>query len=413
MNKKLAELIAKRNALKTEARSLLEATDIPADELEEKSNTIVAALAEIERNIEALKRLLEVAEEVEETVEELPELPEAVVPSAEEEDEVRSISGAKPYIKRSAKRRSKREAEIRSAFTAYIASNDETARQTLNAESRAFNTVGGAGLIPSFVAEEIMQEVKDDVFIRSIARVKTIPGNQAIPVFSGVGEMAIVPEGGDYPTLDLSETGPKLNPLKIGGIIPLSYELIHLAQSGEYDLLADVAEAISDAQANLEEKLFLIGNGTTEPQGVFTGAPVKVTAGDALTAQDVAELWYSLGDKYRRNAAWVMHPKTAAYLRALESTGGQLVWATSLERGVETLMGAPVFTSPYAPEMGTGKTPIVLGDFSRYVIGDRLEKWVVPLSERYADKGMKALQITSFGDAKIAVSKAFAALKQA
>src|SRR5690606_35410502 len=99
MNKRLAELLKKRTELKKEARDLVEATDIPLEELERKSEAVVKALAEVEAAIEALKKLLDVAEEVDQEAAQTESAAEAIAEGSAEADPAAPTDEGRPEVR--------------------------------------------------------------------------------------------------------------------------------------------------------------------------------------------------------------------------------------------------------------------------------------------------------------------------
>lgn len=360
-----------------------------------KANKIVA-----EESVEELAE--EVSTELDEILSEIAKLDERISKLeklAEKEEETETVEArVAPSISAKATARPKSHDAERSAFRAYLRTGQIT--------NTAVSTGTAGMMIPTYVADSVMQEVAKSSFMRSLATVKTIPGNTKVPVISGVGNFGVVPEGGNYPELSVTVGGPSLEPIKVGGTVPMSYEILNLAG---YDVEAEISTAIADGLAEAEEELFLIGNGTTEPQGVFPGAASKVTAASptTVTAAEVLKLYYGITQRYRARGTWIMHPNTAALLRTLEDTAGNPIWQPAgLVDATERLLGAPVYTSEYAPELGAGKRAIVFGDLSKFIIGDRLEKWILPQRELYSNQGQIGLQITSFLDSGVAVPAA-------
>jgi HK97 family phage major capsid protein len=52
------------------------------------------------------------------------------------------------------------------------------------------------------------------------------------------------------------------------------------------------------------------------------------------------------------------------------------------------LLGKPVYTSPYVPDIAAGKPVLLFGDLSYYWIGDRLGRTLQRCDELYTADGM-------------------------
>jgi len=439
MNKRLAELLQKREQLRKEARELAEAVDVPAEELETKAEALAKSIAQIEAEIAAIKRLLEIGEQVDEQAASTESTGEQVMeeggtslaedPAAPREEGrmqpygsgARIIDARDRWVSRAQRKRERLRQlriprELREGFLHYLRTGQElpTFREAIRreAEQRAVVDTTQAGvLIPLYVESEVVTDISDILFMRRLATVRSIPGNINLPVIDGISRFSPVPENAEYPEVDIEFGGPTLRPLKIGGVTLISYEITRLAP---HDVEAVVADAMAEGRAENEEEMFLVGSGTGEPMGLVTAATPQVTAAsNALTAQDFIDLFYSLPLRYQANAVWVMNPATAAMLRGLEDSAGNPIWYPSLAGQPETLLGRPVYTSVYVPQIGPGNKSVIFGDLSEYIIGDREGMWLQVMREAYARRGQIGIQLTYFVDANIRRKRAIAAIQHA
>lgn len=388
MNRRIANLLARKAKLLADARAVAENEESTAEEIAEKTDEILAEVEKIDKSVATLKQLLAKEEE-----------------DNDNADDVEDSTPAPAPEERSSKNKVQ---EARSAIFRYLQSGKaEEARST----SGAITTSNAGVLLPRDVATPAIQAVKGTSFIRDAAVTQTIAAGTKVPVFSDAANFAAVGEGVPAPVVDLEIGGPTLEPMRIAGIVKVTIETLKLAAEGEEGTQNSLLQVMQDGLSNSEENYFLNGNGTTEPQGVFTAAPVKVTDDEAVTADGLNKLFYSLLPRFRRNGAFVMSSLTAAHVRGLTDPAGNPIWQPAgLHSDVETLYGRPVYVSEYAPEMEAGKKAVVFGDFSFYRIGERGEQWVKMLDQNYAESGKVGILLTSFLDAKVALPKAFAAL---
>jgi HK97 family phage major capsid protein len=114
---------------------------------------------------------------------------------------------------------------------------------------------------------------------------------------------------------------------------------------------------------------FAIGNGTTAPQGVLTGAVASgavTSLSGGITADDIENAYFSLDRWYRQSpkCAWVMSDAVyEEFRKAKDSAGRPLI---SVVKDKEVIMGKPVYVSPSIPATGGGEG-IVFGDLSHFV----------------------------------------------
>jgi len=388
--KKLAELRAKRANLLKEARSLEEALDVPADELQAKQEAIIAEIERIDASIKYLLKLLNLEEEAK-------ELQSEVTDEAAEET-------SEPVVAPSEEPRSRakdKSLEIRSAFREWLFNpRNVRAEEVLRTETRGAPTPvtpqSGAALIPTYVLNEITSKINQTVWLRQLASVKTIRGQTNVPVASGAVAFDVVPPGGEYPQVKVDFEGPMLRVLKIGGIASFLVETLKLAVEDEAfnfedEFVAVVVEALRDA----EERVFLTGTGQYSPRGLIPSTPVCVNVFGAWGVEDIIALQESIPEHHQANAVWIMSQTTRGRLRALEGQGG-LLWTPNLQGKPADLLGKPVYVSPYVDD-----NTIWYGDPKEFVIGDRGAMEIFPMNERYGEQGIHAFRLTSFTDSAV------------
>ena len=234
----------------------------------------------------------------------------------------------------------------------------------------------------------------------------TLP-DSALKKISDIEEGAI-PEGDD------AFGQQTIGAHKVGTIIKVSEELLNDAA---FDLEGYFSAEFARRIGNKEEDAFFNGDGASKPLGILAddgGADIGVTAASAtaITAEEIISLFYSLEAPYRENAIWVFNDSTMAAIRKLKGSDGQFLWQKALHEGDhETLLGKPVFTSPFMPEIAAGSKPVLFGDFSFYWIGDRQGVTFKRLNERYADTGQIGFLATKRVDAKLVLPEAMKVLQ--
>ena len=151
--------------------------------------------------------------------------------------------------------------------------------------------------------------------------------------------------------------------------------------------------------ARAEDNAFINGTGVNMPTGILNpdaGAEVALST-DAITYDDVINLFFSVKEEYRRNGCWLMNDKTALHLRTLKDENGNYLWNHSND----TILGKKVIISEYMPDMASGTTPIVFGDFSYYWIIERRPVSVRCLKERFAPVDQVGHLAMEFLDGKL------------
>lgn len=179
----------------------------------------------------------------------------------------------------------------------------------------------------------------------------------------------------DAPTL----AQPTIPVFKGAAFVPFSIEVGQDWAGMESDVRAMIMRAKDD----LEGAAFVSGNGTTAPQGVTTaldGSASEVAPGTAETfaVGDVYKVESALEARYGARAAWVAHKVWYNAIRQFDTTGGAALWEHIGGGRPSTLLGYPAYESsdmdgvlPNAA-VTADNFGLLLGDFSNYVIVDRV-----------------------------------------
>lgn len=285
----------------------------------------------------------------------------------------------------------------------------------VNALQEGENGEGGF-LVPDEFERTLVQALEEENIFRKIAKIiRTDSGTRAIPVVSGHGSAAWLDE--EKPFVDSDETFGQvtLGAHKVGTTIKISDELM---QDSAFDLEGYMASEFARRIGAKEEEAFFTGDGVGKPLGILAasgGADVgKVTAAaTSIKADEIIDLFHSLRPAYRKNAIWMMNDTTISELRKLKDSNGQYLWQTSLAAGTpDTLLGLPVMTSAYMPEIKAGNKTIAFGDFKYYWIADRLGRTFKRLNELYATSGQVGFIGQQRVDGKLILPEAIKVLSQ-
>ena len=302
----------------------------------------------------------------------------------------------------------------KNAFWNATRTRDGITHEVRNALQVGVDSEGGY-LVPDEFEHTLVQSLGKKRIIREHAYVfQTNSGSHKIPVVTNKGSASWIDEEGGIPEGDDTFGQQTIGAHKVGTIIKVSEELLN---DSAFDLEGYFSAEFARRIGNKEEDAFFNGDGTGKPLGVLAdkgGAEVGVTAASAtaVTAEEIISLFYSLEAPYRENAIWVFNDATMAAIRKLKGNDGQFLWQKALHEGDhETLLGKPVFTSPFMPEMKAGTKPVLFGDFNFYWIGDRQGVTFKRLNERYADTGQIGFLATKRVDAKLVLPEAVKCLQ--
>jgi HK97 family phage major capsid protein len=274
----------------------------------------------------------------------------------------------------------------------------------------------GGYLVPDEFERTLIQNLEEENIFRKLAKIiQTSSGDRKIPIVVTKGTASWLDEGEDYDEDDVVFGQASIGAYKLGTMIKVSEELLN-------DSVFNIEEFISTEFARRigakEEEAFLVGDGEGKPTGIFAatgGAQVGATAAanNAITADEVIDLVYSLKSPYRKNAVFILNDATVKVLRKLKDGQGQYLWQPSLTAGTpDTLLNRPVYTSAYAPAIAAGAKTIAFGEFKYYWIADRQGRSFKRLNELYATTGQVGFLGSQRVDGKLILPEAIKVLQQ-
>lgn len=148
-------------------------------------------------------------------------------------------------------------------------------------------------------------------------------------------------------------------------------------------------QSLAQVFAENEGEAFLKGDGTNKPKGLLAyaidsktdkdrafGTLQQIYSGekDALTADQLIQLIYSLKRGYRTGASFMLNTETLFKVRTLKDAQGNYLWRAGLELGQpSTLIGYGVAENEDMDGVEEGKHAVLFGDFKQaYTIVDRM-----------------------------------------
>ncbi len=261
----------------------------------------------------------------------------------------------------------------------------------------------GGFLVPEEFERDIVMGLDEANVVRSLAKVIQTQNDRKIPVAVGHSAATWTAENDAYTESNPTFGQKVIDAYKLTDLIRVSVELL---QDSAFPLEQYIANEFARAFGIAEEQAFCVGTGSGQPTGIFTSAGgqggVTAAANNAITADELINLVYSLKAPYRRNAKFLMNDATISYIRKLKDGNGVYLWQPSLQAGEpDKLLGYDLYTSPYAPTMASDAYTVAFGDFKNYWIGDRAGRTVQRLNELYATNGQIGYVATERVDGKV------------
>ena len=221
---------------------------------------------------------------------------------------------------------------------------------------------------------------------RQISRVETLANSN---IWHGVSSAGVTAEwiGEATEVADASPTfaQPTITPYKADAYIQASFEVTQ-----DSNIASQVGMMFADAKDNLEATAHATGSGSSQPWGIVTrlaattASRVAANTNAAFGLVDVYALVNALPARHQNNATWVAHWATFNSVRRFGegSVGAGAFWA-DLGPGIPPqLLGKSAYTSSVMHTTLSSATAstdnlLILGDFSKYCIVDRVGAEIV------------------------------------
>jgi HK97 family phage major capsid protein len=271
--------------------------------------------------------------------------------------------------------------EYHAAFRAFLRNPHDMAARA----SMSLTDANGGYLVP-FTLDPTIVLTNDGTAnpFRQISRIETT----ATDTWNGVTSAGVTAEwlGEGSQAADASPTtgNIQITPVKGFASVNASFELV-----ADSSIAAQLPRLFQDAKDRLEGTAFATGaGGTTAPMGIVTAVAavtasrVAATTTGALTAAtDVYRLIEAVPPRHRSAASWVGNYAILNKIRQFDVYGGSSFWANLGADVPPQLLGRPVYeSSAMASAVTTGSNVLIAGDFSEFIIVDR-----VGMSIKYDD----------------------------
>ena len=196
---------------------------------------------------------------------------------------------------------------------------------------------------------------------------------------------------------------------------------MQLLQDNAFDLNAFLAEAMGERIARATNGAFTTGTGSSQPQGIITGATLGKTAASAtaIAADDILDLIHSIDPSYRNKPTFglMAHDNVIAAVRALGlgSANDFPIFIPSMEAGQpDKLFGYNIYyNNDMESAITTGKKTLLAADFSKFVVRSAGGVQMVRLNERYMDELEVGFVSYARKDSKVLDTRAVKYLAQA
>lgn len=178
-----------------------------------------------------------------------------------------------------------------------------------------------------------------------------------------------------------------------------------LLEDAAVNVANEVTQLFIEKGASERDRVIAIGNGSTEPQGIFSASITQSVSIGSLSFAKLVQLEHTLPKKYRANARWVMENSLVRKCMALvDSQNRPIFQRDPTGKNPPTLLGYPISQQDDGPT-----TDIAFGNLSHYIMFQRAGVTVATDSSGAAFKAdQSTIRFRERMDGKVVLAAGFA-----
>lgn len=281
----------------------------------------------------------------------------------------------------------------------------------VNREDRALGTAANGGIIPTSIANRIIEKVKELSPIYNLVTVYNVGGDLIFPVYDEATSKISAAYSEDF--AELTENTGKFTTVKltnfiIGCLAKVSKSLINRT---DFDVASYVVKKVAEAIVEFLEGELIQGTpGKMQGIASTTNTVTTATVG-VVDTDDLIDLQMSVPQVYQSKAVWIMHKNTLKSLRKLKDADKNYILNKDLNNGFGwDLLGRPVYITESADEAETGNKAIFYGDMSGVALKLAQNMQIQVLVEKFATQ--HAIGVVGYveADSKVTDNQKIAAL---
>jgi HK97 family phage major capsid protein len=220
--------------------------------------------------------------------------------------------------------------------------------------------------LPTSFSNDIILLANGDAPTFSLVNVVPTTMDLVLPYEVAKGSAAATDEGSAYHNSDGADD-PELGTKRIGARkLTRSVSLTEEAFADIPALQGYCTQNLGSQIGEGMEAWLVNGNGTTQPEGVLTGAAngIETAASDVIGYDDIIKLMAAPKSAYLAGAKFLMNRQTMAYLAGLKNANGVPVFPGLFE--FRKLFGFDVAVSDAMPVIADNAKAVLFGNFKRY-----------------------------------------------
>lgn len=258
----------------------------------------------------------------------------------------------------------------------------------MRAGEQNMTMANNGAIIPTTIANRIIQAVKDRCPILARATIYNVKGTLKIPVWGKANTSHDIAVGYQTEFTEITADSGKFASVDLSGYLAGALTLIgrSVENNGAFSVVNFVVNQMAEEIANWLEGELLTGTGSSAAQGALnTSTIVTAASATAITADELIELQASVKQAYQTNACWIMNPSTFVAVKKLKDGNGRYLLQDDVTGEFPyRLLGKPVFLSDNMPAIAVEAKAVLYGDCSGLSVNFRENISIEVLREKYA-----------------------------
>lgn len=273
----------------------------------------------------------------------------------------------------------------------------------LDMEQRRMLTSTGnnTALIPSTISKTVLQHLEEQCPILAKARRFSTKGALKLIDESSMGEGGLTAENTAFKDADVTFNYIELRAYKVSASVSASFEML---ANSEIDLGKYLLDIIVRRLAKELNKLFLVGTGSDQPQGLINGTQT-VQLSDDLTINDFITMQTAMNPSYLDGADWIVNRETFQKMATLLDNVGRPYLTSNVvgEKIQYRLLGNTVIVDQNMQNVGTsGNKAVLLANIREcYAVNVLQDMTVKHLTEKGFTEGYEQYAGYILADGKI------------
>lgn len=325
--------------------------------LKEKQNRLLNELEEMVSSLEVEGEIRSLTKEERETFDIKKNEIDEIDATIKRIEETRARNVSPEAEKELMEKRSKKEIEERAVENFFRGMDLETEeRSILTASSK------GQALMPVTIAKTLMKKLEEQCPILEMARRFSSKGTLRLIKEDNYGAGAITGENVAFHGDDVDFETVELRAFKVTAMAQATFEML---QNSEIELSNYLLDVIVRRLAKELNRLFLVGDGSSKPQGLTNGTFTQEISAE-VKIQDFIDMQTALHPSYLDKACWIVNRKTfQAMGKMLDGNGRPYLISNydNVNNKIQyTLLGVPVIVDVHMPEHTTGNASVILAN---------------------------------------------------